>query len=128
MPSSKQNRGPNVRNNRWVVEGMLYRLRTSVPWRDLPAAFGPRQVVWKRQRRDAGDGTWDRVLTALAALADNKGDLDWAVSITTCGEPGDPARRTSVLVVNSQSMGCSRVPERVARRLARFCDLKGRQV
>lgn len=60
---------------------MLYRLRTGVPWRDLPEVFGPWQTVWKRHRRYAADATCDGVLTALLALADTPGDLDWVVSI-----------------------------------------------
>lgn len=81
LPSSAESRGPNFQNNRRVVEGMLYRLRAGIPWRDLPACFGPWQTVWKRHRRYAGDGTWDRVLTALVAMADVHSELDWAVSI-----------------------------------------------
>ncbi|WP_433724420.1 hypothetical protein ACQP0C_27260 [Nocardia sp. CA-129566] len=37
--------------------------------------------MWKRHRRYVADGTWDRVLTALVALADTTGDLDWITSI-----------------------------------------------
>jgi thiamine pyrophosphokinase len=37
--------------------------------------------VWKRHRRYAADGTWDRVLADLLAEADSFGDLDWAVSV-----------------------------------------------
>lgn len=81
LPKSEGRVGRNFSNNRVVVEGMLYRLRTGVPWRDLPEVFGPWQTVWKRHRRYAADGTWDRVLTALLALADTSGDLDWVVSI-----------------------------------------------
>jgi transposase len=81
LPKSEGRVGRNFANNRLVVEGMLYRLRTSSPWRDLPEAFGPWQTVWKRHRRYAADGTWDRVLTALLALADTTGDLDWVTSI-----------------------------------------------
>ncbi len=81
LPKSEGRVGRNFSNNRVVVEGMLYRLRTGVPWRDLPEVFGPWQTVWKRHRRYAADGTWDRVLTALLALADASGDLDWVVSI-----------------------------------------------
>ncbi|WP_328404771.1 hypothetical protein [Nocardia sp. NBC_00403] len=43
--------------------------------------LGPWQTVWKRHRRYATDGTWDRVLTALVALAYTTADLDWIVSI-----------------------------------------------
>ena len=38
-------------------------------------------AVWKRHRRFAGDGTWDRVLGVLLALADAAGDLDWTASV-----------------------------------------------
>jgi transposase len=34
-----------------------------VPWRDLPATFGPLQTVWKRHRRFSLDVTYDRLLT-----------------------------------------------------------------
>lgn len=81
LPSSDGLRGRKFRNNRVVVEGMLYRLRTGLPWRDLPSHFGPWKTVWKRHRRYAGDGTWDRVLTALVAMADAGGNLDWAVAV-----------------------------------------------
>ncbi|MGV9540188.1 transposase [Nocardia beijingensis] len=81
LPKSGGRVGGNFANNRLVVEGMLYRLRTSSPWRDLPREFGSWQMVWKRHRRYAADGTWDRVLTALLALADTTGDLDWVASI-----------------------------------------------
>ncbi|MGW6378466.1 transposase [Rhodococcus sp. NPDC055112] len=52
-----------------------------MPWRDLPAEFGPWQTVWKRQRRYACDGTRDEILTALLAQADAAGDIDWTVSV-----------------------------------------------
>ena len=55
----------------------MYRYRSGVPWRDLPADFGPWQTVWKRHRRFAADGTWDAVLTALLSLADAAGVIDW---------------------------------------------------
>ncbi len=81
LPKSDGRVGRNFSNNRLVVEGMLFRLRTGMPWRDLPEVFGPWQTVWKRHRRYAQDGTWDRVLFALTALADATGNLDWVVSI-----------------------------------------------
>ena len=56
-------------------------MRTGVPWRDLPVVFGPWKTVWKRQRRYAADGTWDRIVVALAAMADDNAAVDWAVSI-----------------------------------------------
>jgi transposase len=64
-----------------VVEGIVYRYRTGVAWRDLPREFGPWQTVWKRHARFSRDGTWDRLLTRLQAEADAAGELDWRVSV-----------------------------------------------
>ena len=79
--------------NRRVVEGIIYRYRTGMAWRDLPAeVFGPWQTVWKRHRRYAGDGTWDKVLTELLAQADAAGEagLDGVGGLHD--QPGSPAR------------------------------------
>jgi transposase len=73
--------GRPLRDPRQVVEGIIYRYRTGIPWRDLPTEFGPWQTVWKRHRRYAHDGTWDRILTTLIAEADARGVLDWTVSV-----------------------------------------------
>ena len=65
-----------------MVEGIAFRYRTGIPWRDLRREqFGPWQTVWKRHRRYAADGTWDRVLTQVLAEADASGMIDWAVSV-----------------------------------------------
>ncbi len=70
-----------MRDHREVVEGVIYRYRCGIAWRDLPASFGPWQTVWKRHRRFSGDGTWDTVLAALLARADAAGQIDWTVSV-----------------------------------------------
>jgi transposase len=57
-PSSDGVRGRPFRNHRQVVEGIIYRYRCGLAWRDLPADFGPWQTVWKRHRRFTADGTW----------------------------------------------------------------------
>ena len=81
MPSSDGQRGRPFRAHRQVVEGIIYRFRTGVAWRDLPSEFGPWQTVWKRHSRFSTDGTWDRIHTRLLAEADAAGEIDWSVSI-----------------------------------------------
>ncbi len=81
LPSSDGRPGRPFRDHRQVIEGVIYRLRTGIPWRDLPVEFGPWQTVWKRHARFSRDGTWDAVLTRLLTDADASGELDWAVSV-----------------------------------------------
>lgn len=81
LPSSAGRRGRPFRNDRRVVEGIIYRYRCGLPWRDVPAEFGPWQTLWKRHRRYSGDGTWDEVLSALLSAADAAGVVNWAASV-----------------------------------------------
>ena len=61
LPSSSGRRGRPFRDHRQVVEGIIFRYRAGIPWRDLPAEFGPWQTAWQRHHRFTVDGTWDRV-------------------------------------------------------------------
>lgn len=81
LPSSDGRRGRPFRGHRQVIEGIIYRYRCGIAWRDLPAEFGPWQTVWKRHRRFASDGTWDRIHARLLAEADAGGQIDWTVSV-----------------------------------------------
>lgn len=81
LPPEKGAMGRPSTPHRRAVEGAIYRYRTGIAWRDLPAEFGPWQTVWKRHHKFSLDGTWDRVLAALQRDADAVGDLDWRVSV-----------------------------------------------
>src|SRR5690625_4235581 len=68
LPSNEGRQGHPFRDNRKVVEGIAYRYRTGIPWRDLPREeFGPWQTVWKRHARYARDGTWARLTSSSPA-------------------------------------------------------------
>ncbi len=81
MPSSEGRRGRPFNDHRLTVEGIIYRFRVGIPWRDLPRDFGPWQSIWKRHRRFSSDGTWDAILSRLLAEADAAGLVDWEVSV-----------------------------------------------
>jgi AcrR family transcriptional regulator len=65
LPSSAGRRGRPWRDHRQTLEAILWRYRTGCPWRDLPAEFGPWQTLWKRHRRWAADGVYQRILERL---------------------------------------------------------------
>ncbi|WRZ45035.1 IS5 family transposase [Streptomyces sp. NBC_00151] len=67
--------------DRQVINGMVYKIRTGVSWRDLPERYGPRQTVYTRFRRYALDGVFTRALQQIQAGADAVGDIDWLVQI-----------------------------------------------
>lgn len=82
LPSNEGRKGHPFRDNRRVVEAMIYRARTGIPWRDLPReSFGPWQTAWKRYNKYAAEGVWDKVHAQLLAQADEAGEIDWTVSV-----------------------------------------------
>lgn len=68
-------------DDRMVLNGIVWKFRTGVPWRDVPERYGPWTSLHTRFRRWAADGTFDRILRAAQAKADAVGDIDWTVSV-----------------------------------------------
>lgn len=64
----------NKRDLRMTVEGMLYRMRTGCPWRDLPAEFGNWNRIYKRFNAWSACGKWLRIFKTLVADP----DMEWA--------------------------------------------------
>ena len=86
LPESGR-RGGRWVSHRRIINGILYRNRTGVPWRDLPAWFGKWKTVYERHRRWSANGTWDKIFEAVLAEADAQGRIDWSmvsVDSTTC--------------------------------------------
>lgn len=81
LPGPTGRKGRPFADSRSMVEGIIYRYRTGIAWRDLPLVFGAWQTVWAWHHRMAGDGTWDRVLAELTAKADAVGQVDWSLSV-----------------------------------------------
>ena len=119
LPSSVGCPGRPFRDHRQVLEGIIYRFRTGVPWRDLPAEFGPWQTVWKRHHRFSLDGTWDSVLSALQSAADAEGDIDWRVSvdstISRVHQHGATLSREVVIDLPSHTGGLPELQETAGR-------------
>ncbi|MEW2324954.1 IS5 family transposase [Streptomyces griseoincarnatus] len=68
-------------SDRQVINGMVYKIRTGISWRELPERYGPWQTVYTRFRRYAIDGVFTRALQQIQARADAAGDIDWLVQI-----------------------------------------------
>ncbi|MFD4025862.1 transposase [Streptomyces sp. NPDC058576] len=71
---------------RQLVDGIRFRVRTGVPWRDVPVEHGPWGRIYDLFRRWQRAGTWHRVPTRLHSLADAKSAITWELSVdsTVC--------------------------------------------
>jgi transposase len=54
-----------LEDHRRLFNGILWRLHTGAPWRDIPERYGPWQSIYTRFRRWRRDGVWATVLTRL---------------------------------------------------------------
>ncbi len=63
-------RGKKRVDDRRVINGIFYVLRTGIPWADLPGEYGPPTTVYNRFNRWSYAGHWDRIMEAVAD-ADN---------------------------------------------------------
>ena len=67
----EQGRGAKRGDDRKVLNGIFYILRTGAPWRDLPDRYGARTTVYNRYVRWGRKGVWKAVFDALAREAED---------------------------------------------------------
>ena len=53
-------------DDRRVLNGIFWILRSGVPWRDLPERYGPYTTCYTRFVRWRSAGVWDRILAAIS--------------------------------------------------------------
>lgn len=72
LPAERGRKSRPALDNHRIVNGILWRIRTGAPWRDLPEKYGKWMTVYQRFRRWSEAGIWEAVATTLAqAMADN---------------------------------------------------------
>lgn len=52
-------------DDRRVLNGIFWVLRSGSPWRDLPGRYGPPTTCYNRFRRWSKAGVWDRLMDAI---------------------------------------------------------------
>ncbi|MFB6712533.1 MULTISPECIES: IS5 family transposase [unclassified Streptomyces] len=86
LPKGTRAGRPPVWSRRQLVDGIRFRVRTGVPWRDVPSEYGPWGRVYDLFRRWQRDGNGHRIFTQLRSQADLKGSITWDLSVdsTVC--------------------------------------------
>jgi transposase len=80
LPPQKPKTGKPAHDHRIVVNGILWKLRTGAPWRDMPERYGSWSTVHCRLRRWRLAGIWDQVFAAVQQQEDGAGKVDWDVN------------------------------------------------
>jgi transposase len=65
--------------DRQVLTGILFVLKTGIPWEDLPQEMGCGSGVtcWRRLAEWQQQGVWDRLHQVLLARLHAAGEIDW---------------------------------------------------
>ena len=95
-------RGVRRVNDRRVLNGIFWVLRSGAPWRDLPETYGPRTTCYNRFVRWRQAGVWDQIMDKLAA------DHDTAVHMIDTSVVRVHQHGASIEDNNHQDMGRSR--------------------
>ena len=65
-----KSRGVRRVNDRRVLNGIFWALRSGAPWRDLPERYGPYTTIYNRFNRWRKAGVWDRIMDAVTKTQD----------------------------------------------------------
>jgi transposase len=74
-----KSRGVRRVNDRRVLNGIFWVLRSGAPWRDLPVCYGPRTTCYNRFVRWRRAGVWGRIMDSL--------DARYSIAEGTTGRP-----------------------------------------
>ena len=70
LPGKAGDPGRSGTDNRLFLEAVLWMVRTGAPWRDLPELFGSWNSVFRRFRRWAQAGIFERLFQILSGEPD----------------------------------------------------------
>lgn len=67
-------------DDRRALTGILFVLKTGIPWEDLPCEMGCGcgMTCWRRLRDWQADGTWDRIHRVLLSKLRGADKIDWS--------------------------------------------------
>lgn len=96
-------------SDRAALSGIVYVLKTGVPWRMLPKEFGCSGVTcWRRIRDWQKAGLWRRLLEVLRNRLGRAGGIDW--SRAALDSASIPAKRGARRPVRTPQTAAGRAP------------------
>lgn len=86
-------------DDRRVLNGIFWVLRSGAPWRDLPERYGPRTTGYNRFVRWRIAGVWDRLMDAITEAHDGTVQMI-DTSIVRVHQQGATAKRGIEIIVS----------------------------
>jgi transposase len=74
----ERSRGRPWADNRRVLEGILWVLKTGARWRDLPKEYPSASTCWRRLRQWEEQDIWLKIWRQFLSELDQQGRLDWS--------------------------------------------------
>ena len=89
-------------DDRRVLNGIFWVLRTGAPWEDMPRRYGPRTTVYNRFSRWREAGVWGRILEHLQEdIEDSLYMID--SSVVRVHQHGTGARKRGIQTARKQA-------------------------
>ena len=111
-------RGPKPQNNRRVLNGIFWVLRTGAPWRDLPERYGPYTTAYNRFNRWRKAGIWDRLMDAIVKAHDGKVQMIDSSIVRVHQHASGVKKRVEIVVWAEAAAGSPRRSTRASTRKA----------
>jgi transposase len=86
-------------DDRRVLNGIFWVLRSGARWADLPARYGPPTTIYNRFSRWRKAGVWDRLMDAVTKAHDGKVQMI-DTSIVRVHQQGATAKRGIAIIVS----------------------------
>jgi transposase len=85
-------------DDRRVLNGIFWMLRSGAPWRDLPERYGPRTTCCNRFNRWRQAGAWDRLMDAISAAHDGEIQMTDSTSIRAHQQAATAKKGVQIIV------------------------------
>jgi transposase len=92
-------RGVRRVDDRRVLNGIFWVLRSGAPWRDLPERYGPRTTCYNRFVRWRKAGVWDRLMDAISAAHDGQIQMIDSTSVRAHQQAATAKKGVQIIVL-----------------------------
>jgi len=92
-------------DDRRVLNGIFWVLRTGAPWRALPKEFGPPTTCYNRFVRWRKAGVWDRVMAAVSQAFDGDVQMIDSTSVRVHQHAANSKKATRIAVWAAPAAG-----------------------